>query len=216
MPRPRTTEDTALLQSAMRAFWQNGYAKTGMRQLENALGMKAPSIYNRFGSKEGLFQAALAHYLETVVGWRIKHHLKNPNPMKGLREFFDTTYNYVSETKPPLACLLVSSSLELNPQDELVAQLLVKGGQMIRAAFQENLRRAQQQALLAAEADVEALSDFLHLSLQGLLVTSKVEPNKVVLEQKVDVLFSMLPLTQAGRAPSRSGMNPYESASHSR
>ncbi len=207
MSRPRTTEDAELLQNAMRVFWQNGYAKTGVRELENALGMKAPSIYNRFSSKEGLFQAALAHYLETVVGWRIKHYLQNPNPVKGLREFFDTTYNYVSETKPPLACLLVNTSLELNPQDELVAQLLMKGGQMIRVAFQENLRRAQQQELLATEANSVALSDFLHLSLQGLLVTSKVEPNKALLEQKVDVLFSMLPLTQAGRASSQSGMN---------
>ena len=62
MPRPRTIEDETLLPNAMQVFWQNGYARTGIRELEQALGMKAPSIYNRFESKEGLFRAALEQH----------------------------------------------------------------------------------------------------------------------------------------------------------
>lgn len=197
MPRPRNIQDQTLLQNAMRLFWRNGFAKTGIRELESALGLKAPSIYNRFGSKEALFQAALAHYLETVVGWRIQHYLQADDPLLGLREFFDTTYNYISDQKPPLACLLVNTSLEMNPDDALVAEQLRTGAEMIRQAFQHNLSRAQKMGLLATNANIERLAEFLHISLQGLLVTTKVENDQASLKHKVDILFSLLPITAA-------------------
>ena len=197
MPRPRSVEDSELLPRAMLLFWRNGYARTGIRELEQTLGMKAPSIYNRFGSKEALFHASIAHYLERVVRYRIERYLRGPDALAGLREFFDTTYDYVTRGRAPLSCLLVNTALELQPDEPELARLLDQGGLLIRGAFREVLQRAQAQGQLRADADVSSLAECLYLGLQGLLVCSKVERNPRVLRKRTDALFQLLPLTAA-------------------
>jgi TetR/AcrR family transcriptional regulator, transcriptional repressor for nem operon len=197
MPRPRSVDDEALLPKAMWLFWSNGYANTGIRELEHALGLKAPSLYNRFGSKESLFHAALAHYLEVVVRFRIERYLRSGDALRGLRRFFDTTYEHIKSGKPALSCLLVNTSIEVGSLDAKTAALLAQGGSMIRDAFNQTLARAQREGSLRKDADLEALADAMHLGLQGLLVRSRLEPNKASLKRLTDSLFSMLPLTAA-------------------
>jgi TetR/AcrR family transcriptional repressor of nem operon len=208
MPRPRSIEDQALLPKAMQLFWRNGYARTGIRELEEALGLKAPSLYHRFGSKDGLFQAALAHYLESVVRGRIQRYLVEPrgsarepnehgDALRGLRAFFDSTYDTASPGKTCIGCLLVNTSLEAGgaaPPAAAAAQLK-RGSLMIRAALRSALRRAQRQGVLRQDADPRLLADALYLGLQGLLVESRVVSDRATLRRRTDALFAVLPVT---------------------
>lgn len=193
MPRPRTIDDAHLLGDAMQLFWRNGYANTGIRELEQGLGLKAPSLYNRFGSKEALFQAALAHYIDRIVAGRVQRYLYADPPLQGLRDFFDTTYNYVDAQHPPLACLLVNASIEFGTADPLVASQLAEGAERVREGFRACLARAQCRAEISANADIDAWTETLYLALQGLLVTSKAVRDPALLRHKVDTLFSLLP-----------------------
>lgn len=198
MARPRRLDDTALLQNAMHLFWRHGFANTGIRELEQGTGLKAPALYHRFGSKEALFLAALDHYLERVVGWRIQHYLHDSDtPLIGLRAFFDSTYDYINPDHPPLACLLVNTSLEALSSDPVVATRLQSGALQVRNGFARCLQRAQQLGQLDADADSGALANVLHLGLQGLLVSSKVMRDPTRLQKQVDQLFSVLPYTAA-------------------
>jgi TetR/AcrR family transcriptional regulator, transcriptional repressor for nem operon len=195
MPRPRTIEDQALLSKAMLVFWRNGYARTGIRELEQALGLKAPSLYHRFGSKDALFQAALGHYLEAVVRARIRRYLETSDALQGLREFFDSTYETLGG-KTSMGCLLVNTSLEAGTDapPAAAAPLIKRGSLMIRAGLRAALRRAQQEGALRRDADPRALSDVLFLGLQGLLVESRVVSERVVLRRRTDALFGVLPV----------------------
>ncbi|MBU43601.1 MAG: AcrR family transcriptional regulator [Spirochaetaceae bacterium] len=48
-----------ILDAARKAFSQNGYFGTSIRQISNLCGLKQPSIYHHFDSKENLFRNAL-------------------------------------------------------------------------------------------------------------------------------------------------------------
>ncbi len=48
----------------MALFQARGYDAVGVAELGAAIGVKAPSLYAAFGSKKGLFERALARYLE--------------------------------------------------------------------------------------------------------------------------------------------------------
>ncbi|MCB1138439.1 MAG: TetR/AcrR family transcriptional regulator [Leptospiraceae bacterium] len=48
-----------ILEAARKAFSQNGYHGTSIRQISNLCGLKQPSIYHHFESKENLFRNAL-------------------------------------------------------------------------------------------------------------------------------------------------------------
>ena len=48
----------------MRAFWKEGWRDTTPQRLVEATGLSRSSLYATFGSKKGLFLAALDLYVE--------------------------------------------------------------------------------------------------------------------------------------------------------
>ena len=72
--RPRAGEEIdldALLQAALEAFAETGYDGTSVRELSRRLGVSHALLAARFGSKEGLWFAAMEHALAQVERtWR--------------------------------------------------------------------------------------------------------------------------------------------------
>ncbi len=62
--RPREFDRDVVLAAAVELFWSRGYRATTTRDLERALGLRPSSLYNTFGSKRGLLDAALDRYEE--------------------------------------------------------------------------------------------------------------------------------------------------------
>ena len=60
--RPRKFDQEDALEAALQLFWQTGFRGTTTRDLENALKMSQPSIYNAFGSKQDLLLLAMDRY----------------------------------------------------------------------------------------------------------------------------------------------------------
>lgn len=72
--RPRAGKEIdldVLLQAALDAFAENGYDGTSVRELSRRLGVSHALLTARFGSKEGLWFAAMGHVLaQTQQTWR--------------------------------------------------------------------------------------------------------------------------------------------------
>lgn len=211
MARPRQLEDDKLLHRAMMLFWQQGYSATGIRDLEEATGIKAPSLYNRFGSKEGLFDAALDNYLDAIVGWRVRVFLEGKAPehpgerdrretfdrndaLAGLRRFFETTYDYARPGQPRLACLMVNTTLEMGGMRDTVDRMIERGSEQIRKGFETSLHRLQKEGRLTVDADIPGHAEHLQLCLQGLLVSSRMPLDSQAMQRKVDLIMASLPL----------------------
>jgi AcrR family transcriptional regulator len=64
--RPREFDRDAALEAAMLLFWRKGFATTSMNELCDAMGVRSPSLYAAFGSKEALYLEAMEHYVRTV------------------------------------------------------------------------------------------------------------------------------------------------------
>ena len=77
MARPPKFDDDEILDRAMATFWQQGWSQTSIRDLERTLDLKAPSIYRRFGTKEGLGAAVVDHYVDRVVRRRVDRYLSS-------------------------------------------------------------------------------------------------------------------------------------------
>jgi TetR/AcrR family transcriptional regulator, transcriptional repressor for nem operon len=58
--RPRTFDEAVVVDAAARCFTELGYAATSVDDLVTATGLHRGSLYGAFGSKRGLFLAALA------------------------------------------------------------------------------------------------------------------------------------------------------------
>lgn len=65
MGRPRTFDETTVLDAVAAEFRVRGFADTSTEQLCEAAGMLRGSLYNAFDSKDELYVRALEHYATT-------------------------------------------------------------------------------------------------------------------------------------------------------
>ena len=64
MGRRKSYDRAAVLDRAMRVFWTKGYEGAHLSELLEATGLSRSSLYDGFGGKEGLYRAALEHYVD--------------------------------------------------------------------------------------------------------------------------------------------------------
>lgn len=186
MARPRLIEEKSLLDAAMFAFWESGYAGVSTRALEDATGLPSSSLYHRYGSKEGVFVAALDHYVDRVVDGRTARYLQQEDALAGLREFFTSVYR--TGRHPYHACLLANTWTEVGTTMPSIAAVLARGNRQLTAGFSENLLRGQQQGAIRDDLDPAEGALYLLMSLQGLLATAR----GIRDHGKLDVLVEML------------------------
>ena len=87
--RPRAGEEidlALLLQGALDAFAETGYEGTSVRELSRRLGVSHALLTARFGSKEGLWFAAMEHVLaEAEQAWREVAYSPGLDDLEALR-----------------------------------------------------------------------------------------------------------------------------------
>jgi TetR/AcrR family transcriptional regulator len=88
--RPRTGEEIdldVLLQAALEAFGETGYDGTSVRELSRRLGVSHALLTARFGSKEGLWFAAMERVLaQTEQTWREVANSPSLDDLEALRQ----------------------------------------------------------------------------------------------------------------------------------
>ena len=157
----------------MRAFWIRGWSTTSIRDLEDALGLKAPSIYRRFGSKDGLTRAVVDHYVEHVVRFRIERYLSGSgDPIANLHAFFDSAVT-TRAGAPLVGCLLTTISFEAQQLDPDSRRALDLGLDVIDRAIRTELDRAEAGGLLAEGVTVDDATANLILAWHGLMVLAR-------------------------------------------
>lgn len=169
MARPQSISTEILLKSAMGQFWQFGYEATSVQDLQRVCGLPASSLYNRFGSKAGLFESALEQYVQKVVKRRCDKYL---DPAKGLEGIYQYVASALSGPQSHWGCLLVNSQAQLERLPLAAAPLIQSGGQLVCRALQESLSAAQAQGDIAPNQPLELLAEQLAIFIQGLLIQS--------------------------------------------
>ena len=66
--RPPKFDRDAVIGAAIGAFFHTGYEATTLPDLEAATGLDRSSLYNSFGGKRGLYEAAITTYLDVAEG----------------------------------------------------------------------------------------------------------------------------------------------------
>ena len=93
MSRPKQYDRTELLDRAVELFRLQGFNGTSTTELVAELGVNRKSMYAEFGSKQQLFEAALAHYNRKHLT-RVLAPLEAPEAsLDGIRQAF---YGYAS------------------------------------------------------------------------------------------------------------------------
>jgi len=173
LARPKAFNQDLVLTEAMLCFWRRGYSATSMKNLESATGLTPGSIYNSFGSKDGLFLSSLDHYIEKVVKRRVRRYLLEGDPVAGIEAYFYDGFR-IENGEIRDGCLLINTSTELGPHDEVVRKHVVKGMKVAQEGLEKAIDRAKQAGQIDKSIDSKLRARHLGLVLNGMLVQTKI------------------------------------------
>jgi AcrR family transcriptional regulator len=167
MARPRVFDVQKAIETATDLFWRNGYERTSLADLTNAMGITPPSFYFAFGSKDGLFRRVLEHYMRTRLSYA-EEALNEPTA-RGVAE--QTLHRladlYTDPTHPP-GCLAVNCALPCHDDSTPLRRELAVLREARRTRMRERLMRAQAAGDLPVHSDPDALARFILVVGWGL------------------------------------------------
>lgn len=170
--RPREFDKQQALRKAMRLFWEHGYEGTSMSALVSALGIASARIYAAFGSKQQLFEEAVALY-ESAEGGFADRALALPDIHQALAHMFEDAISTYTRVDEPRGCLVVSAASGVAPDNLAVQQWLSGHRRQRTESIIERLRQARDQGQLPADTQVEALGHFYATFLHGISVQAR-------------------------------------------
>lgn len=164
MGRPRTYDRAAVLRRAMHLFWDKGYEGTHLRELVEAAGINRFSLYQEFGGKEGLYEAALALYLEDIEVLAAPL-AREPLGSANVRSYFEGLLDFGFRH----GCFAVNTLREKHVVPEAAFERIECLAADLEQAFLRNLRAAKRAGELSAETSVADLARFLGAFELGFL-----------------------------------------------
>ncbi|MEM1245460.1 MAG: TetR/AcrR family transcriptional regulator [Acidobacteriota bacterium] len=174
MPRPAKFDDDEILERAMHVFWRRGLSGASIRDLESELDLRAPSIYRRFGSKEGLAAAVVQRYVLEVIDGRIEKHLSGQgDPVSNVMGFLVSAVTPGPEEDLLLGCLLTTIAMETDALPEPLARDVRFGLRRIDDALRAEVRRAAEEGRLADGVVADDAASTLSLVMQGLMASAR-------------------------------------------
>ncbi len=161
-------DEPAVIAAALDVFWRHGYTGASINQLTTATGLSRSSLYQRFQDKDGLFQEALAAYIERVLqrASAVRADTARGRMQALLHEFLPAEG---SRSRKPPGCLLARSCSELVDLPAAGQSLVIAGLKRQRTMLEDLLQEAIANGELPPDSDAGALSWYYLGVLQSIL-----------------------------------------------
>jgi TetR/AcrR family transcriptional repressor of nem operon len=166
MARPRTFDETVVLEGAVALFQEHGYDATSVPELTERLGICRQSLYNAFGDKRGLYLRALERWGEREVESKVALLEADGSPLDNLRTLLRGFAAYATAC-PSEGCFTVSAMVENRGDAEALA---IVDAQVTRleTAYRDVLERAKARGELRSDVRTHRLARTLLTTCHGI------------------------------------------------
>ncbi|MDD7944843.1 TetR/AcrR family transcriptional regulator [Microbacterium sp. NE2HP2] len=138
MGRTQSYDRDDVVRAARSVFWEQGYEGAPLPELERVTGLNRSSIYHAFGSKRGLFDAAVESYLDEIIRPRLSPLTVDEVAPGALEEYLlglRTALKQPASLPASSGCLLVNTAAAPIGRDEAVAHVIAGYRSELRSAF---------------------------------------------------------------------------------
>ncbi len=185
----RQFDEDAVLEAALRTFWQNGFASTSMIDVAEATGVQRGSLYNAYGDKEQLFLLTYERYESRFLD-SVRQALSNPDPAVALTALLKGIVANLFVGTPSRGCLTTKMAIELSfagkAIESRVKRLLEDFTALVREALSTPAARRK------LSCDPEAAADLVVTFTRGLAVMERAFHNPQHLEKMSQQFVSIL------------------------
>lgn len=206
MGRPRSFDDSTVLDAALACFWARGYEATSVRDLIEAMGISGPSLYNAFGDKRELYAEALEHYCRTRTHPLLERIEQQHEGVAAVIAFFGEIVERSLADRERKGCFLVNSALEVAPHDKMMSRVVSAHLEAIRGFLRRHLQSAQASGVADLAADPSGSADHLLSVLLGMRVLARSRPERELLERTIGSALIAVGVPESLLGAFRAGM----------
>ena len=192
MARRKEFEKEDVLEKAMDTFWRFGFEGTSMQSLVKNMGINRSSIYETFGDKRSLFEAAITHYEKTRMQGMVDCLQEMGASKPAIAKMFDSLIAQSIDDQERRGCFLTNTAIELCPHDPATAEKIATDMKIVERAFYKALKNAQAQGEIPLEKNLSEIAQYLISSFQGIRVMAKVNQEPDFLKNIVKITLSVL------------------------
>jgi len=192
--RPREFDREKALTDAMLLLWRKGFHATSLRDLADELGIRMPSLYAAFGSKEALYVEAVGLYMR-ITRDLLWAHLNGLLPAReAIREMLLATAKELTNREAhPGGCMVTFAAT-----DEDMPAAVVEAIRNARRDWLDIIRVRLEAAVtegeLPSSIDVNSLSRFYMAIVQSIAIQSHDGVPLTELRNIVDIAMSAWPV----------------------
>ena len=166
---------TELLDQAIELFRVQGFTGTSTAELVTELGVNRKSMYAEFGSKQGLFEAALERYDREHLSAVLAPIEATDAGVDAIREAFDS-YGAASDGwVRGRGCLMCNTAVERAALDTGAGRYVAAYLDRLTKAFRHALDNAQRSGELDPVADLDELAAYFTMALIGVVACIRAE-----------------------------------------
>ena len=171
--RPRGFDRDAALEAAMLLFWRKGFAATSMNDLCDAMGVRSPSLYAAFGSKEALYLEAVEHYVRTQGSSVWSKLAEGATARAGIENLLIAgTESLPKSRATPAGCMAVLAAVG-DEWPAAIARVAKKVRLEVLGTLRSRLENAVAKGKLPASTDIDGLSRFYLSVFQGMAIQAR-------------------------------------------
>lgn len=198
--RPRSFDRATALRRAMEVFWAKGYDGASLADLTAAMGIRSPSLYAAFGSKEQLFSEAVALY-DGTQGTGIWDALDQAPARAAFARFLHATADAFTREGDPPGCLIVLGALNSNEGNDGACRDLRRRRTGNVSTLRDRLERAIREGELPPTVDCAAVAAFYATVQQGMSIQARDGAARETLHAVADCAMAAWDGLTAGAPP---------------
>lgn len=179
MVRPRAFDREQVLDAAQQVFWRHGFHASSVDELSRATGLGQSSLYNAFGSKDGLFAECLGVYLAEAQE-RVAASLEDTSldvipRIEALLFAIASDEIERSATGRPKGCLAVNTVAEF-ADDPGATATIERVGRDTKERLElltDALRVGQAAGEVTTDVSPEGLAAYINAAIAGVRISSQ-------------------------------------------
>lgn len=170
MGRPKTYNADEIATKAMELFWMYGFEATSTQALVEHMGVNRYSLYAEFGTKQGLYEAALAIYEKEVVAYYLQALETATAGIEEIKTVIERFANAATDPQSERGCFLCNSATERSAHDEATRKVFTNYTDRISAAFSNALGNAHARGEIKANINLAEEGSYFAATMLGFFV----------------------------------------------